>query len=128
MALCSVWTMTILYKRMYGSGRENSGFTLDLNLPIRVMCFAVYIIVAMSLSLLSVTSPSSPAPDLVIASAATVVILIFGTQKDILGVIVFWRRPAPLENQIRVDLKVEFEREADIPPKVPEKDYPTTHV
>ncbi|PPQ79522.1 hypothetical protein CVT25_003404 [Psilocybe cyanescens] len=118
-----VWTMVILYRRLSRSKQERSQWTMDLSLPIRIMGFGVYIIIAMSLSLLSVKSPSSPVPDLVIASAATVVILIFGTQRDILGVLCFWKRPSPQENQIRVDLKMEFDREVDIPPKVPEKDH-----
>ena len=63
-------------------------WTVDLSLPIRIIAFGVYIIAAMrlehnpltietlyisdksSLSLLSIKSPSSPAPDLVIASGS----------------------------------------------------------
>jgi len=65
---------------------------VELSLPIRVMAFGLYVIVAMSLSLLSVHAPESPVPDLVIACAATVVILIFGTQPDIYRALLFWRK------------------------------------
>lgn len=89
---------------------------MDLSFPFRIMAFGLYTIIALrsvgspyscqyswqaaehSLSLLSIKSPSSPVPDLVIAcggfspsfsmllqvdcdKAATLVILIFGTQK-----------------------------------------------
>ncbi|KAF5333689.1 hypothetical protein D9611_002278 [Ephemerocybe angulata] len=65
---------------------------LDLSLPIRIMIFGLYLILAMSLSFLSVSSPSSPVPDLAIATAGSVVILIFGTQRDILRALCFWKR------------------------------------
>ncbi|KAF8165091.1 hypothetical protein B0H34DRAFT_222492 [Crassisporium funariophilum] len=77
-----VWTVVILYKQ-WKSLRETGSrlqWSMDLSLPLRILGFGIYIIVAMSLSLLSVQSPSSPVPDLVIASAATVLLLIFGTQ------------------------------------------------
>jgi hypothetical protein len=87
-----VWTIVLFYKR-WSSIERGSGkmFTAaELNLPMRILAFGVYIMVAMSLSLLSIKSPDSPVPDLVIASAATVVIIIFGTQPDILRALCFW--------------------------------------
>ncbi|KAJ3892772.1 hypothetical protein GG344DRAFT_44703, partial [Lentinula edodes] len=74
---------------LLGSGMFTAA---ELNLPLRILAFGMYLLVAMSLSLLSMKSPESPIPDLIIASAATVVILIFGTQLDILRAICFWRK------------------------------------
>jgi len=89
-----VWTIVLFYKRWNSIERGSSGmFTAaELNLPVRILSFGIYLLVAMSLSLLSVKSPESPAPDLMIASAATVLILIFGTQPDIIRALSFWKR------------------------------------
>lgn len=100
--ICEVWTLVLFYKRWKCLAYQDSNRRpLDLNMPVRVLAFGLYVMIAMSLSLLSITSPSSPIPDLVIASAATVVILIFGTQLDILRVLCFWKRPSP--DPIRVE-------------------------
>ncbi|KAJ3857169.1 hypothetical protein EV368DRAFT_71183 [Lentinula lateritia] len=80
--ILEAWTIVLFYKRWVSIARGSSGmFTAaELNLPLRILAFGIYLLVAMSLSLLSMKSPESPIPDLIIASAATVVILIFGTQ------------------------------------------------
>jgi len=106
-----VWTVVILFRRWQLS--RDRGFhlkwTVDLSLPIRIIAFGVYIIAAMSLSLLSLKSPSSPVPDLVIASAGTAVVLIFGTQADIISVLCFWRRPRiKVSESFHVDLNQAF--------------------
>ncbi|THV05400.1 hypothetical protein K435DRAFT_961162 [Dendrothele bispora CBS 962.96] len=92
-----VWTVVLFYKRWLSSQKGNHHMlsTLELNLPIRILSFGLYLAIALSMSLLSISSPQSPIPDLIIASAATVVILIFGTQPDILGVLCFWKTQAP---------------------------------
>ncbi|KAF8897189.1 hypothetical protein BD779DRAFT_1667202 [Infundibulicybe gibba] len=91
--ILEVWTMVILYKRWVVVRQK--GFKLqlsmELSLPTRTMAFGFYIIIALSLSLLSIKSPESPVPDLVIASAATVALFIFGTQPDILRALCFWK-------------------------------------
>ncbi|KJA24639.1 hypothetical protein HYPSUDRAFT_162012 [Hypholoma sublateritium FD-334 SS-4] len=89
------YTLSLLYRRirLARSHASRPRWTLDLNFPVRIMVFGLYVIVAFCLSVLSVTSPSSPVPDLVVASAATVAILIFGTQKDILHALCFWKKP-----------------------------------
>jgi hypothetical protein len=109
-----VWTMVLLYKRLTVTKTTRPKWTMDLNLPLRIIGFGIYIIIAMSLSLSSIKSPSSPAPDLVIASAATVFMLIFGTQRDIICVLCFWKRPLPQEvsEEFHVDLKQAFDPEA----------------
>jgi len=88
-----VWTIVLFYRRWFSIERGSSGMfdAAMLNLPIRILAFGIYLIVALSLSLLSTESPESPVPDLAIASAATVVILIFGTQPDVLHAFCFWR-------------------------------------
>jgi len=110
------YTLSLLYRRIRLAKRNapRPRWTLDLNFPYRIMVFGIYVIVAFSLSLLSVTSPSSPVPDLVIASAATVVILIFGTQRDVLRALCFWkgRRPSDVSQPgqaVDVNLKNAFD-------------------
>jgi len=94
--ILEVWSMVILYKmlvvlRWQRQRQSSAQSSLELNMPIRIMAFGLYIILAMSLSLLSVKAAASPVPDLAIATAASVVILIFGTQPDILRVLCLWR-------------------------------------
>ncbi|KAJ7667666.1 hypothetical protein DFH06DRAFT_1183229 [Mycena polygramma] len=94
-----VWTLVILYKNWMVVKQPGAKpqVVIELSLPIRVMAFGLYVIVAMSLSVLSVQAPESPIPDLVIASAATFIIMIFATQPDIIRVLCFWRKePATL--------------------------------
>ncbi|KAJ7237222.1 hypothetical protein B0H12DRAFT_1139520 [Mycena haematopus] len=94
-----IWTLVILYNNAKQTGKPR--VVIELSLPIRVMAFGLYVIIAMSLSLLSIHAPESPVPDLVIACAATVVILIFATQPDIYRALCFWRKPPTLPfNQI----------------------------
>jgi hypothetical protein len=100
------WTSILLIRRMKFARRHaiRARWTLDLNFPIRIMAFGTYVIIALSLSLISVTSPSSPIPDITIATAATVFLLIFGTQADIRGVLAFWKynRNPPRNIEIKV--------------------------
>ncbi|KAJ3805591.1 hypothetical protein F5876DRAFT_81621 [Lentinula aff. lateritia] len=66
----TAWTIVLFYKRWVSIARGSSGmFTAaELNLPLRILAFGMYLLVAMSLSLLSMKSPESPIPDLIIAS------------------------------------------------------------
>jgi hypothetical protein len=84
-----IWSIVILYPRWSLLRGES---LLDLNMIARVMAFAFYLVLCLSLSVLSVFSPTSPVPDLAIATAPTVVIIIFGTSKDIINAWCFWRR------------------------------------
>jgi len=108
------WTIVLIYKRLAVTKDARPKWTMDLSLPLRIITFGLYIIIAMSLSLLSIKSPSSPVPDLVIALAATIVILIFGTQRDIMCALCVWKRPPPAEvsEGFHVDLRQEFDPEA----------------
>jgi len=89
-----VWTLVMFYRR-WKNVVEGDNRSVELNMPIRVLAFGLYLMVALSLSLLSIKSPESPIPDIVIAFAATAVILIFGTQPDILRALCFWRKTRP---------------------------------
>ncbi|KAJ7688395.1 hypothetical protein B0H17DRAFT_1068455 [Mycena rosella] len=93
-----VWTLVILYKNWMVVRQPGAKprVIVELSLPIRVLAFGLYVIMAMSLSLLSMKAPESPVPDLVIACAATVVILIFATQPDIIRAACFWRKEPEL--------------------------------
>ncbi|KAF8913731.1 hypothetical protein CPB84DRAFT_1832627 [Gymnopilus junonius] len=108
------WTAVLIYKRLMVTKDALPKWTMDLSLPLRIIAFGLYTITAMSLSLLSINSPSSPVPDLVIALAATMVIMIFGTQRDIICTLCFWRRPPPPEvpEELHVDLRQAFDLEA----------------
>ncbi|EJD53923.1 hypothetical protein AURDEDRAFT_110618 [Auricularia subglabra TFB-10046 SS5] len=52
----------------------------DLQFAIRVSIFGGYILIGIALSLLSIVAPTSPVPDMVMASMGTAVFLVFGTQ------------------------------------------------
>ncbi|KAF8907218.1 hypothetical protein CPB85DRAFT_845294 [Mucidula mucida] len=98
-----VWTVYYFYKRWSAVKHNDSASVFkEINLSIRILAFAVYLIIAMSLSLLSIKSPASPVPDLAIASAATVVILIFGTQPDLLKAACFWRHAKSSPGSVQV--------------------------
>jgi len=64
-----VWTVVILCKQ-WKIQKNNTPLrkSLDLSLPVRIIAFGFYIIIALSLSLVSVQSPQSPVPDLMIAT------------------------------------------------------------
>lgn len=84
-----VWAVCLLYPRWALLKGEA---LLDLSMIARVLVFGLYITLCLSLSIISVFSPTSPAPDLAIATASGIVVLIFGTSKDLLDVWCFWRR------------------------------------
>jgi len=103
-----VATIRIIYYRLKATRSQGSRIqrTIDLSLPLRIITFGIYITVAMSLSLLSISTPSSPVPDLVIASAATIMLLIFGSQRDILFALFPWvlkkKPPRPISKDYHV--------------------------
>jgi len=92
-----VWTVTLLYKRWVAVREKGSTirWNIELNLPLRILSFGLFVIVALSLSVIAIQQPESPAPDLVIASAASFSLVIFGTQRDILRALCFWRKSPP---------------------------------
>ncbi|KAF7433395.1 hypothetical protein PC9H_005345 [Pleurotus ostreatus] len=98
--ILEIWTVVYLYRLSRTIKRTGGKVSsiIDLSFPIRIIAFGFYVMIALSLSLLSITTPRSPVPDLMISTAATVVIVIFGTQRDILHALFFWcHRPQPVK-------------------------------
>lgn len=90
------WILCILFKRYLTLKQNHLTYKrMDLSMPIRVLAYGLYSTIALSLSLLSIKAPESPVPDLMISTAASVMLLIFGSQKDILKVACFWRQTGP---------------------------------
>jgi len=89
-----VWTTVILIKRWILLKKKGLALrsSMDLGLPLRILGFGMYIVLAMSLGLISIHSPSSPVPDLLIATAATFLLIIFGSQADVVRALCFWRK------------------------------------
>jgi len=92
-----VWTVSLLYKRWVAVRERGSTirWNIELNLPLRILVFGLFVIVSCSLSVIAIQQPESPAPDLIIASAASFIMVIFGTQRDILRALCFWRKSPP---------------------------------
>ncbi|TFK73031.1 hypothetical protein BDN72DRAFT_257280 [Pluteus cervinus] len=95
--IIEVWTMYILYKRWSALRRQGSKlrWSMELNLPVRVLAFGLMIIFALSLSLLSIKTPETPVPDLAITCTALFIVIVFGTQTDVLRALCFWRKLPP---------------------------------
>ncbi|RDB20443.1 hypothetical protein Hypma_012473 [Hypsizygus marmoreus] len=106
------WLLLILYKRWVAlnANRLKSTTSLELSMPLRVIAYGFYSTLALSLSLLSIKAPESPVPDLMIASASSVLMVIFGTQKDIIH---WWKDNSKILNQDT----------SGQPPEPPPKDY-----
>jgi len=96
-----VWTAVLFFRRWRYARRGNQMSSVNLNLPVRILAFGLYLAMCLSLSLVSINSPQSPVPDLAIATAASVVILIFGTQPDILRTICFWKKDQSAMHELR---------------------------
>jgi len=120
-----VWTIVFLVKHHSFMKAQGSNIrkTIDISFSLRTILFGIYVLGCMSISLLSITSPASPAPDLVISTAGTVLILVFGTQADILRVLCFWekfnfsflrkKKTVEVEQDYKgVDLKYAFDAES----------------
>ncbi|KAI5124754.1 hypothetical protein M0805_005388 [Coniferiporia weirii] len=91
-----LWITYTVYKhwrvmRANGLG-ERTG--TDLNLVIRTAAFALWIFLGMGLSALSIKAPQSPVPDMALATMGSGVVLVFGTQRDVLRAWMFWNRDA----------------------------------
>jgi len=98
------WLVIILYKRYTALKSKGSPYKekLDHSMPLRVLAYGLYSTIALSLSLLSINAPESPVPDLMIATASSVLLLIFGTQRDILRAMCFWRRSRPSVRPVEI--------------------------
>jgi len=88
-----VWIGIILHRNwraLRNTGSDGSG--LDISLVVRVVVFGGYVFIGLVLSLLSIVAPKTIVPDMWIASVGFAVVLIFGSQADVLRVLMFWRR------------------------------------
>jgi len=80
------WIVHLTYKhwRILRANELNENLGLDLNLIIRIVAFSAWCILGMGLSLLSLKAPESPIPDMALATMGSAVVLVFGTQRDVL--------------------------------------------
>ncbi|KLO16369.1 hypothetical protein SCHPADRAFT_823375, partial [Schizopora paradoxa] len=92
--ILELWIVQLTYRhwRILRSNELNENIGLDLNLLIRIVAFSTWCIMGMSLSLLSLKAPESPVPDLALATMGSAVVLVFGTQRDVLHAWKFCRR------------------------------------
>jgi len=87
-----VWIIVLTYKhwRVLRANVQNDA-AANLNLIMRTSAFAMWVFLGMGLSLLSFRAPESPVPDMALATMGSAVVLVFGTQRDILQALAFWR-------------------------------------
>lgn len=89
------WIGWMLYKHwrtVRQKGVNKPPGALSLSLVCRVVAFGIYVFLGISLSLLSIQAPVSPVPDMALATMGSAVVLIFGSQRDILRGLCFWRK------------------------------------
>ncbi|KAJ3801563.1 hypothetical protein GGU11DRAFT_674865, partial [Lentinula aff. detonsa] len=86
----------VLYRNCRGLRQAGESMVVDLQFLVRVVVFGVFIITGMFVDVLSMFSQRSVAPDLYVATAGTIVFLVFGSQADVLRVWCFWRKDGPI--------------------------------
>ncbi|KAF9060334.1 hypothetical protein BDP27DRAFT_1339819 [Rhodocollybia butyracea] len=96
MLFFEVKTFTLLYRnwamfRHIRAETKNSVNSVSLTMIIRVSVFSFLPILALGISLVSATSTSSNLAHISTASLPGAAALIFGTQRDVLSVLMFWR-------------------------------------
>jgi len=87
-----IWIAVIVRKNWRDIRRAGSGGGVALDLIFRIFLFGIYIILGTVLSLLSLVAPRSPIPDLWVATVPMIVVVIFGSQKDVFRTFIFWRK------------------------------------
>ncbi|KAL5527524.1 hypothetical protein ACEPAG_6325 [Sanghuangporus baumii] len=89
-----LWILYIIFShwRTIRSGGLSGSVGMDLSLVCRTAAFTLWIILGMSLSALSIKAPRSAVPDMALATMGSAVVLVFGTQRDILRTWMFWKR------------------------------------
>jgi len=87
-----IWIAVIVRKNWRDIRRAGSGGGVALDLIFRVFLFGIYIILGTVLSLLSLVAPKSPIPDIWVVTVPVIVVIIFGSQKDVFRVLFFWRK------------------------------------
>lgn len=80
-----------LYKNWRGIRKAGRSSGVDVQLILRVLAFGIYVFFGMVANVISQFSERSLAPDMYAATFGTVVLLVFGTQPDVLRAWCFWR-------------------------------------
>jgi hypothetical protein len=90
-----IWIVVVLYKTHISLKRQSPlvSSPLELGLPIRIVIFGAYVVIGTCLSFFNVGPSTSPVPDLILSTVPSAVVLLFGSQPDILRVLCFWHRP-----------------------------------
>ncbi|KAH8118481.1 hypothetical protein DFH11DRAFT_675552 [Phellopilus nigrolimitatus] len=87
-----LWIAYTIYKHWRVMRANDLHAGTDLNLIIRTAAFGILVFLGISLSALSFKAPHSAVPDMALATTGSAVVLIFGTQRDVLHAWMFWRR------------------------------------
>ncbi|KAH8833284.1 hypothetical protein DL96DRAFT_1705287 [Flagelloscypha sp. PMI_526] len=102
--LLELFAFALLWKhRAWVKRMKTSSNPMPISLFIRVVCFSVGPIIGSILSSYSINSNEvyqNPAIVLVTAAPPLLAALIFGTQRDILSVWMFWKRPSPYTHHL----------------------------
>jgi hypothetical protein len=92
-----------LYRNWRGIKMARRSGPIDLQILFRVLAFGIYVFFGMIVSLVSVFEKGGRIPDIFAATVGTALILVFGTQADVLRAWCFWRRaPEPVLPQLPV--------------------------
>jgi hypothetical protein len=94
----------ILYRNWRGIRKAGRSSGVDVQLILRVLAFGIYVFFGMVANVISTFVERSFAPDIYAATFGTVVLLVFGTQPDILRVWCFWRSQSPNQISFSPDL------------------------
>lgn len=95
----------ILFRRWRGLRRVGQSAHLDAQLFLRVFVFGIYIFFGMIVNFIDMFDSHSLAPDMYAATIGTVLVLVFGTQQDVLQAWCCWRKGKPRQ-VVRVHLHV----------------------
>jgi len=90
--ILEVWIGIILHRNWRALRKAGNGSGFDVSLVLRVIVFGGYVFIGLILSLLSIVAPKTIVPDMWIASVGLAVVLIFGSQGDVIRVFMFWKK------------------------------------
>ncbi|THV00818.1 hypothetical protein K435DRAFT_750751 [Dendrothele bispora CBS 962.96] len=86
----------ILYRNWQGLRQAGHHYNVEIQLLIRVFVFGIYIFFGMGANIVSMFDYHTVAPYVYAATVGTVILLVFGSQPDVLRVWCFWRKdPSP---------------------------------
>jgi len=120
----------ILYRYWRGMRKAGQTSNVDPQLLIRVLVFGIYIFFGMVVNVVSIFDEHSLAPDMYAATIGTVVLLVFGTQADVLRAWCFWRKDPPSKAMTSASLDLTSPYKNDLEhsplpelPETPQKVY-----